>query len=302
MVDLSPIRTGVGDLDRLVHDIDVACRDTGFFAVVGHGIPMAAQAAALNAARELFDLPIGSKEQIAIGRPSVRRDDVADAKEAFDIGLELPSGRVALTGGRGVDGPNRWPELHGFRDAVLVYASLALEAALVTLRGIALALDLRPGFFDRRMRLPMCDLRLLHHPPVPEPSEGQLGCGAHRDHGTITLLAADGEPGLEVLREDGSWMTVSAPPDALVVNIGDLLVRWTNGRYVSTVHRVVSPTERDRYSIAFFVNPDADTVVKPLRSCVDAANPATTEPVIAGEYLLARLDEARTDRAADTST
>ncbi len=311
MVDLSPIRAGVGDLDQLVADIDVACREIGFFAVVGHDIPPSIRAAAFGVARDFFDLPAAEKERLAIGRSDAHRGYVAleaetlqadlapDAKEAIDIGLELPSDHPALHDGRGVHGPNQWPEVPGFRDAVLRYYRLALEAALMTLRGIALALGLGPGFFDRRMRLPMCNLRLLHYPPVATRSDDQLGCGAHSDYGTITLLATDREPGLELLRSDGTWTTVTAPPDALIVNLGDMLSRWTNGRYVSTVHRVISPTERHRYSMPFFVNPDADTVVKPVPSCVDADHPAELEPVTAREYLLSRFDDTHAYRATD---
>ncbi|MEM8902509.1 MAG: 2-oxoglutarate and iron-dependent oxygenase domain-containing protein [Actinomycetota bacterium] len=309
-VDLSPVRTGEGDLQQLVGDIDAACRDTGFFAVVGHGIPLAARAAAFNAAREFFDLPLEAKEEIAIGRSSAHRGYVAleaetlqpdlgaDAKEAIDIGLELPPDHDALQDGQGVHGPNQWPELEGFREAVLAYYALALDAAMVTLRAIALALELRPGFFDRRMRLPMCNLRMLHYPPVPTPNDDRLGCGAHSDYGTITLLATDDEPGLELRRRDGTWTSVAAPPDALVVNLGDLLARWTNGRYVSTVHRVISPTERHRYSIPFFVNPDAETVVSPVRSCVDADHPDLDEPITARDYLLSRFDDTHAYRSA----
>ncbi|MEO1060538.1 MAG: 2-oxoglutarate and iron-dependent oxygenase domain-containing protein [Actinomycetota bacterium] len=308
VVDLGPIRAGVGDLDQLVHDVDVACREIGFFAVIGHDIPPSARAEALGAARAFFDQSHEQKEEIAIGRSAAHRGYVAmeaetlqaglagDAKEAIDIGLELPGEHPALRDTRGAHGPNQWPDVPGFRDAALGYYRWAFEAALMTLRAIALALDLRPGFFDRRMRLPMCNLRMLHYPPVPNPTEDRLGCGAHSDYGTITLLATDGEPGLELWR-DGTWTSITAPPDALVVNLGDLLARWTNDRYVSTVHRVISPTERHRYSMPFFVNPDPGTVVKPLRSCVDEAHPPAYEPVTAQEYLVSRFDDTHAYRA-----
>ncbi|MEM9036854.1 MAG: 2-oxoglutarate and iron-dependent oxygenase domain-containing protein [Actinomycetota bacterium] len=310
VVDLAPLRTGDGDLRTLVEGIDRACRDTGFFAVIGHGIDVGTTEAVFAAARRFFLQDDEVKERIAIARSDHHRGYVAmesetlqpelrgDAKEAVDLGLEIDLDDPSIADLLGVHGPNQWPDVPGFRSAILAYYSAVLEASLVTLRGIALALDLRPGFFDRRMRLPMCNLRLLHYPPVGEQADDQLGCGAHSDYGTVTLLATDGTPGLELLNRSGEWVRVAAPEGALIVNLGDLLARWTNDRYVSTTHRVHSPTEGDRYSIPFFVNPDAGAVVAPLSSCVDDEHPPAYEPITASEYLRSRFDDTHDYRAA----
>ena len=119
----------------------------------------------------------------------------------------------------------------------------------------------------------------------------QLGCGAHTDYGAITLLLPDGNPGLEVRRRDGTWLKVRAPAGALVVNLGDMLARWTNDRYISTPHRVISPTTAPRYSVPVFVNPDYDAVVSCVPSCVTEERPCRYEPVVAGEYLVSRFDD-----------
>lgn len=309
VIDLTPLRTGDGDLARLVDGIDRACRDTGFFAVVGHGVDAHITEAAFGAARRFFAQSDELKERIAIGRSAHHRGYVAleaetlqrdlrgDAKEAVDLGLDIDADDPAIAGLEGIHGPNQWPEVSGFRSAMLAYYSAVLDASLVTLRGIALALGLRSGFFDRRMRLPMCYLRLLHYPPVGEPAADQLGCGAHSDYGTVTLLATDGVPGLELLSRRGDWVEATAPGGALVVNLGDMLARWTNDRYVSTTHRVHSPTDRHRYSMPFFVNPDAGAVVTPLASCVDDEHPPAYEPTTASEYLRSRFDATHAYRA-----
>ena len=126
----------------------------------------------------------------------------------------------------------------------------------------------------------------MHYLPAPR---DQPTAGPHTDYGAITLLATDGVPGLEVRLADGSWEPVVAPPGSFIVNLGDMLARWTNGRYASTVHRVVGQP-RHRWSIPFFVNPDPDTVVECLPSCVDAGHPCRYAPITAGAFLRGRID------------
>ena len=189
-------------------------------------------------------------------------------------------------------------------------------AAAAVLEALAAALDV-PGFFSARMTEPQCRLRFLRYPHGANPAavrptdapqkptdapqgEGPQGTGpvggpapvlssAHTDYGAITLLATDGEPGLEVLL-DGVWRPVVAPARSLIVQLGDMLARWTNDRYRSTPHRVVGTARRDRYSIPFFVNPDPATVVAGIPSCVTEDRPCRYEPVTAGEFLMSRID------------
>ena len=167
----------------------------------------------------------------------------AGGKEMMDIGL---------------DGFDRWPHLDGFREAVERYQGAALVVAADLLRALAAALDLGPAFFADRMRRPQCFLRLLRYPPGP-PAAGDdaVLTGQHTDYGAITLLATDGVPGPGGAAARRHVGAVVAPPGSLVVNLGDMLARWTNDRYVSTPHRVVSDGT-ERLSIPFFVNPDPD--------------------------------------------
>jgi isopenicillin N synthase-like dioxygenase len=150
------------------------------------------------------------------------------------------------------------------------------------------ALELSDGHFDRFMQHPTCTTRLLHYPPQPATvAPGQIGCGAHTDWGALTLLAQDDAGGLQVQRREGSWMDVTPLPGALVVNIGDMMQRWTNDRWRSTLHRVVNrQSDRERWSIAYFFDLDADAEILPLAPCVSAQRPARYGPITAGQHLI----------------
>lgn len=255
-----------------IEQIDAACTTTGFFVAVEHGVDRELEQVFV-AARRFFALPVTEKRRSAMvglngyAGPESRR---AGGTEMLDIGLT---------------GFARWPELAGFQDAVERYQHAALAVAADILHGLAVALDVEPTFFAARMRRPQCFLRMLRYPADPG-----VSAGAHTDYGTMTLLATGGVPGLEVRPVHGGWIPVVAPAGSLVVNLGDMLARWTNGRYRSTPHRVVLDGGQERYSIPFFVNPDAETRVSCIPSCVSAEVPCAYEPITAGEFLQGRID------------
>ena len=300
-IDTSRLRPGAPAAEReaAVAELDAACRTIGFFVATGHRVPPAGLHRLLQLAQRFFAQPPAAKQEAAIGlsddhtgyvgleEEQLQPDLRPDAKECLDLALE-PS---ALPGHRGPAGepPGTVPDLDGLREAVIGYQRAALATALDILGGLEEALG-SPGAFTTVMDRPRCFLRLLHYPPRPAPVERQLGCGAHTDYGLITLLATDGVSGLEVADRGGRWLAVDGGPDALIVNLGDMLARWSNDRYVSTPHRVGSPS-RDRYSAPFFVNPRADAVVSPLASCVDDGHPARHRPITAGDYLRSRFDD-----------
>jgi isopenicillin N synthase-like dioxygenase len=158
-------------------------------------------------------------------------------------------------------------------------------------RAIAVDLGLQPDFFEDKLDQPMAVLRLLHYPPQPEQADaGQIGAGEHTDYGNITILLTDNVGGLEVRRRDGEWMAAPTIPGAFICNIGDCLMRWTNDVYVSTPHRVVNRGGRERYSVAFFLDPNPEALVACLPTCVSAERPARYPPVEAADYLRGRLD------------
>jgi isopenicillin N synthase-like dioxygenase len=275
--------------ERLAAAIDEALVRDGFFAVTGHGVPAAAVVGALAAARRFFALPETDKQRWHIDRQPLQRGFDPVGWQALDPSRP-PDVKESFYLGSPALGPNPWPDealLPGWRAACEAYMG-AIEALARRLMGLfERALGLPAGHFDAFMRRPATTTRLLHYPPQPAPLlDGQLGCGAHTDWGALTLLAQDDAGGLQVQARGGGWIDVPPVDGAFVVNIGDLMQRWTNDRWPSTLHRVVHRhPHRHRYSIAHFFDLDADAVIAPLPPCVSAANPQRYVPITAGEHL-----------------
>jgi isopenicillin N synthase-like dioxygenase len=274
----------------LARRIDAALRESGFFVLRGHGVAPDVVRAAFDAGKGFFALPQAVKERWhidgwplkrgfdPIGWQSLDPGQPPDVKESFYLGVESI-------------GPNQWPDdalLPRFRDACNAY-SAALDALARRLMALfESALELDPGYFDSFMRHPTITTRLLHYPPQPaRAAPGQIGCGAHTDWGALTLLAQDDAGGLQVQTPDGEWIDATPMPDTFVVNVGDMTQRWTNDRWRSTPHRVINKySGRDRYSIAYFFDLDAQARIEPLPSCVSAQHPARYAPITAGEHLV----------------
>ena len=269
--------------------IDRALCQAGFFAIRGHGVDEAVRAAAFDAAHRFFALPQGTKEGWHVDRWPLKRgfdpigwqaldvNQPPDIKESFYLGVESI-------------GPNQWPHevlVPGFQAACNAYADAMLALARRLMGLFERALGLPAGHFDSFMRHPTCTTRLLHYPPQPAQAlPGQIGCGAHTDWGALTLLTQDDAGGLQV-RSQGRWLDVPPLPGTYVVNVGDMMQRWTNDRWTSTLHRVINRHgARDRWSIAYFFDLDAEASIEPLGTCVSDANPARYGPVTAGEHLV----------------
>jgi len=316
--DLTPFATGEAlpsdEAARTAAAIDETLRSTGFLLVSGHGVDDDVRAAYFDAMRAFFALPQDEKDAIAIGKSDCHRGYVGfatetlegalageeqmgvqlagDMKETLDTGVEHGPDHPEVVAKTPLHGPNQWPDLPGFRDAVETYRSAIIEAALRMQRALALALDLPPTFFENQPGETMLHLRLIHYPPMetltPEP--GQLGCGAHTDYGTLTLLADDGNGGLQVRQRSGEWIDVLVPPGQLVVNLGDLMAIWTNDRWVSNPHRVVNPPGVDRYSSPLFVTPPFHLEIETLSTCLADGEVPNHEPMVTGPYLMSRFD------------
>jgi isopenicillin N synthase-like dioxygenase len=278
-----------GDAAAVADGIDRALCETGFFLVAGHGVPEAVQAAAFDASHRFFALAEDDKARWHIGNSKHKRgfDPIGwqsldpsrppDLKESFYIGVEHI-------------GPNQWPDealLPGFRAACEAYTAEMMALSRRLMRLFAAALGLPADHFESFMRHPICTTRLLHYPPQPATAApGQIGCGAHTDWGALTLLAQDAAGGLQVQLRSGEWLDVPPLPGAFVVNVGDMTQRWTNDRWPSTLHRVINRhTGRDRWSIAYFCDLDAEARIEPLPCCVSAERPARYAPITAGEHL-----------------
>ena len=297
IVDISAL-TGAGvsgsSDPRIAAEVENACTTVGLFVLTGHGIDSALDTA-FSAARTFFGLPADLKRRV----PRINRYGyVPDMVEARDPSSTAYMGRSSLAAeylDMGLAAEVDLDDIEalgceGFSAAVRGYQTAALGAAHCVLEALAATLGV-PGFFAARMSEPQCRLRFLHYPPETRLDDGSVPVFStpHTDYGAITLLATDGVPGLEVLL-DGEWVPVSAPPGGIIVQLGDMLARWTNDRYRSTPHRVVGSAGAHRFSIPFFVNPDPDTVVSTIGSCVTAERPERYEPVTAGEFLVSRID------------
>ena len=200
-----------------------------------------------------------------------------DLKESFYLGLE-----------HGQNAANLWPQgVPGFRGALQAYHAPLCELGRELMRLIALSLSLEEEFFDDAFRDPSATLRLLRYPPQPQDAqENQLGAGAHTDYGAITLLAQDECGGLEVENAAGEWLRATPIPGTFVINLGDMIKRWTNDLYHSNMHRVYNTSAaRDRYSMALFFNPDPRTRVECVPTCWPERGSPSYPPCTAGEHV-----------------
>ena len=296
-IDVSALRGNGSSRARrsaITAEVESACAGAGLFVAAGHGIE-AELTAAFSAARDFFSLPADVKDRV----PRIDRYGyVPDRIDARDPSSTAYMGRSSLAAeylDMGLAGEVDLEAIEalgcgGFITAVRTYQAAALATAHGVLEALATTLGV-PGFFAARMSEPQCRLRFLHYPPCDRLADGSAPVYStpHTDYGAITLLGVDGLSGLEVL-QDGAWTPVAAAPGSVIVQLGDMLARWTNDRYRSTPHRVVGSSGADRFSIPFFVNPDPHTVVSTIPSCVTAEHPERYEPVTAGEFLVSRID------------
>ena len=285
--------------------------DVGFFYISGHGVPPALMKRVFDISAAFFTGPASVRDAVSFSGPGGNRGYIRlggetldpgkppDVKEAFNIGLELPPDDPEMLARAPFRAANLWPEMPGFRDTMLDYFNRVWRLGRDLHRGFALDLGLAPDYFETRLDRPNATLRLLHYPQsVTPPAEGQLGAGVHTDYGNVTLLATDEVGGLMVQDRSGRWLDAPVIPDTFVCNIGDCLMRWSNDVYVSTPHKVVNPG-KDRYSVAFFLDPNPDAIVACLPTCVSADRPAKYAPITGAEFLRSRLEPTYAARKAN---
>jgi isopenicillin N synthase-like dioxygenase len=282
--------------------LGAACRDVGFFYVAGHGVPAELTKRVFDTSAAFFTGPASVREAVSFDGPGSNRGYIRlggekldpgkppDVKEALNIGLELAPDDPELVAGVAFRAANLWPKMPGFRATMLDYFNQLWRLGRDLDRGFALDLGLDPDFFESKLDRPNATLRLLHYPPGEKPlSGGQLGAGVHTDYGNVTLLATDAVGGLMVQDRSGRWLDAPVIPGTFVCNIGDCLMRWSNDVYVSTPHKVVNPG-LDRYSVAFFLDPNPDAVVACLPTCTSPERPARYAPISGAEFLRSRLE------------
>ena len=300
LIDFSGMLEGNANAGmRVAAQLREACINVGFFYIANHGVPQDLVDAMFDLAPRLFGLPLADKMRWHVKQSShylgyvALRDENAnpvagtgDMHEAFDFVPEDARLDGDFLAGDFRRAGNQWPDVPGFRDLAARYG---IEMRLLARRmftAFALALNLPHDYFSGLTSAPMALIRLLHYPTQPGPfSERTIGTGAHTDHECFTILCQDRIQALQVRNRRGDW--IDAPPirGTFVVNIGDLMARWTNGIFASTYHRVSNLSGHARYSLPCFIGANADARIAALPSCVSGERPAKYPPVLAGEYV-----------------
>lgn len=302
VVDVAGLYGPPGEQAVVAQELRRVAGEVGFLYVIGHGVPEEDFQATLDYTKRFFALPLEEKMRVYIGNSTNHRGYVPvgeeglyaggdledhpnpDLKEAFDLSLELPADDADYLVGNPMLGPNQWPELDGMRQTVNRYYDATIAFGKKLLQGFALALGQPADVFDDKVQRAPSQLRLMHYPYDPAPSD-QIGIGAHTDFEVFTLLRPT-SPGLEVLNGAGEWVDVPPLPGAYVVNIADMMEIWSNGLFTSTTHRVRKVAE-ERYSFPLFFNVDYDVLVEPLPELV-RGDGTDKPPLKAGEHLYAQ--------------
>lgn len=310
IVDIGPLRDG-SDPKGVAQALHAASKGLGFIYIRGHGIPDGVIGAAREAAFRFFRAPVADKETvrvssrhrgwIGVGGAKMDDDAVADLKESFLWGFQDADGHTPDD--HPLRGPNRWPafdpalEIHAMR-----YFHHAHEVAHHLMRGFALGLDREEVFFLRTADRPLSRGSFVYYPAQPaDAADGQFGVSPHTDFGVLTVLCQDSVGGLHIQDARGDW--IHAPPidGTLIVNVADLLARWTGGAYRSTPHRVVNASGQERLSLVLAYDPNPETMID-AREIFGAGYDACEEPITCGDYLVWRFDRAFSYRKAEAET
>lgn len=300
VIDIGPLRDG-SDAAAVGHALHRASSDAGFIYIRNHGIAPGAIDAARAEALAFFRRPEAEKQAVRVsgahrgwlapGGAKMGDDTPPDLKESFIWGYEDAQGRAPED--HPLRGANRWPQDRpALKAAAKAWFDGAHAVAAQLMRGFALGLDLPEDFFLRANAQPMSRASFVYYPPQPETAGAdQFGVGPHTDFGVLTVLAQDDVGGLQVQDLAGDWVAAPPIPGALVVNVGDLLARWTNDAYRSTPHRVVNASGRERLSLVLAYDPEPQTLIDP-RAVYGADVETPHAPITCGDYLEQRFARA----------
>ncbi|KAH8598262.1 oxidoreductase-like protein [Bisporella sp. PMI_857] len=321
IIDLAPsFSSSLTTRKEVARKIYDACITSGFFYITNHGLESVCSSTLTLAKRFFDELSPEEKESIHMRKSKYFRgyeppdyttvngidEQGKETKEAFNWGYEAgleedgegDGAYVELDGSPPDPKANLWPDesaLPGFYAGIKEHYSKMLRLCRHLFKLFALSLDLPETYFEPLTTHPGAIGRLIRYPASSSASasrandEEELGLGAHTDYECFTLLVQSPTPGLEVLSPDGRWIVAAPVPGSIVVNVADFLMRWTNGVYRSTVHRVVNRTAEERFSVPLFFSINYDARVETLRSCVSEENPSRFPPITAGRYVLDRL-------------
>jgi isopenicillin N synthase-like dioxygenase len=307
----------------IAREIAAACENVGFFMVTGHGIPRSLVDEVDGLSRTFFDLPLEEKLRIEVppGRHrgyrgvgaanTAKATKTGEGRSATVAEPPLPDLRETLFAGAepvphdpyySRPGANRffqqnlWPERPaGMERAFKAYYDACTRLSACLMQLFALALELPETFFDDKIDRHVTALNSVHYPKQTSPARpGQFRSGAHTDFGSLTVLATDGTPGGLQVQLDGTWHDVTPNPEAFIINLGDLMARWTNDRWRSTFHRVINPppelaASSRRLSLVYFHQPNFDARIECLPSCIAPGEQPKYAPTTSGEHLVAQL-------------
>lgn len=290
--------------EKFIQEIGKAYEEIGFVALKGHFLNDQLSNNLYKEVKDFFDLPreIKSKYEIkdlagqrgytSFGKESAKDKKEGDLKEFWHFGQEVENGEILK---------EKYPdnvqvsEIKDFNKVGMETYRQLEKTAIYVLRALALYIGLDEFYFDKYVINGNSILRPIHYPPIEGEPKGAVRAAEHGDINLITLLMGASAAGLEVKNKQGEWIAVTALPDQLVINVGDMLQRLTNNKLRSTIHRVVNPPKKDwkksRYSIPFFTHPKSDMDLNCLTACIDENHPKLYEDITAGEYLNERLKE-----------
>ena len=291
LIDLDGSFDDAGRRRRIAWNIHKACRETGFFYVSGHGVPQALMDAQIAQTRRFFAQDDAAKHAVAVelspcrrgyegvGRQILDEGSPADLKESFMLARDLADDHPLVMAGIPMQGPNQWPAaLPGFQEQMLAYQAEMIRLGRHLMGCLAQSVDLDVGWFDDGLADPQCGIRLLRYPPQPAKTDfNRLGAGAHSDWGSITILLQDDMAGLEVRNADGDWIVATPIAGTFVINLGQMMERFTAGLYRANLHRVRNNSgDKPRHSVATFfeLDPTYTMVRAPTCPADDAFAPA----------------------------
>jgi isopenicillin N synthase-like dioxygenase len=300
IVDITSLRDNT-DPVKVAKELHKASKNLGFIYIKGHGIPEEVIEKTRSTAYKFFKKPdktksltkISSKHRGWLGQGGAKMKDnaKADLKESFIWGHEEKNENTI--GDHPLRGTNRWPSDDlSLQKISMEYFQYAHQVAYHLMRGFALGLNLKENFFIKKSERPLSRASYVYYPAQPsDMGESQFGVGPHTDFGVLTVLCQDAVGGLQVQGINGEW--IHAPPikGSLIVNVADLLSRWTDGAYKSTPHRVVNTSGKERLSIVLAFDPDPETVID-SRDVFGIGHNPKEEPITCGDYLVWRFEKA----------
>ena len=319
IIDIAPFLAGDGDARAATaRALDAAYRDTGLLVVAGHGVPAALITDAFAEMHAFFDLPTEEKDRARSPRGdnlrgyigieenalshSMGADTPPDLFERYTCGLpDVPDDAFHNVRRETIFQPNIWPPDRPRMGAAISGYFRAMEKLTADLLCVcAVALELDEHFFADKIDRHSPLLSANYYPKQATPPQpGRLRAGTHTDYGALTILAAEDKPGgLQVANKRGEWVDVRPVAGSFIINLGDLMGRWTNDRWVSTLHRVVNPppgqaSDSGRLSLVFFHHPNQDAVIECIPTCASADNPAKYPPITAGDYIKGKFAKQR---------